>query len=81
MTGKVKEETIKEHYRKKELAKYGPGRPSSTDVWESREEKVEPGTAFRERYDPPNVSDEEWRALEIRNRRSVQEALAREKAT
>ncbi|KAK9779296.1 putative Early meiotic induction protein 1 [Seiridium cardinale] len=81
MSGKVKEEAIREHYRKKELQKYGPGRPNSTDVWESREQKVEPGTAFRERYDPPNMSDDEWWALEIRNRRAVQETLAKEKSS
>lgn len=79
MTGKMKEEAIQDHYRRKELAKYGPGRPSSQDVWESRDVKVEPGTAFTERYEPPSISDEEWWALEIRNRRAVQEALARER--
>lgn len=79
MTGKMKEEAIRDHYRAKELAKYGPGKPNSTDIWESRDVKVEPGTAFIERYDAPNISDEEWRTLEIRNRRAIQEALAKEK--
>lgn len=79
MTGKMKEGMIRDHYRAKELRKYGPGKPNSTDVWESREDKVEPGTAFTERYAPPNISDEEWRTLEIQNRRAVQDALAKEK--
>ncbi|OTA94048.1 hypothetical protein M434DRAFT_395122 [Hypoxylon sp. CO27-5] len=71
-----KEEAIRDHYRKKEYAKYfAPGRVSSTDVWEPRSEKVEPGTAFREPLDMPDVSDEEWRRREIERRRRVQEFL------
>lgn len=71
-----KEEAIRDHYRKKEYAKYfAPGRPSSTDVWEPRTEKVEPGSAFREPLDMPDVSDEEWRRREIERRRRVQEFL------
>ncbi|KAI0142423.1 hypothetical protein F4776DRAFT_611988 [Hypoxylon sp. NC0597] len=71
-----KEEAIRDHYRKKEYAKYfAPGRPSSADVWEPRTEKVEPGSAFREPLDMPDVSDEEWRRREIERRRRVQEFL------
>ncbi|KAI1408147.1 hypothetical protein F5Y13DRAFT_173096 [Hypoxylon sp. FL1857] len=71
-----KEEAIKDHYRKREYAKYfAAGRASSTDVWEPRTEKVEPGSAFREPLEMPNVSDEEWRRLEIERRRRVQELL------
>ncbi|ETS78866.1 hypothetical protein PFICI_08719 [Pestalotiopsis fici W106-1] len=79
MTGKLKEDAIRDHYRARELAKYGAGKPNSTDVWESRERKVDAGTAFTERYDPPTLSDEEWWAMEIRRRRAIQEALATEK--
>lgn len=74
-----KEEAIRAHYRAKEWAKYhAPGRTSSADVWEARTDKVEPGTAFRESLDMPDVSDEEWRRREIERRRQVQEMLSRE---
>ncbi|KAI1479514.1 hypothetical protein F4774DRAFT_127825 [Daldinia eschscholtzii] len=71
-----KEDAIKAHYRRKEFLKYhAPGRPSSTDVWQPREEKIPYDTAFRVPLDMPNVSDEEWRRLEIERRRKVQEQL------
>ncbi|KIL94808.1 hypothetical protein FAVG1_01739 [Fusarium avenaceum] len=41
-----RQKAIKEHYRAKEFIKYGPGKPSSEDVWESRDEKVLEGTTF-----------------------------------
>ncbi|KAI1869068.1 uncharacterized protein JN550_006055 [Neoarthrinium moseri] len=78
MGGPVKEEAVRDHYRQKELAKYGPGRPSSADVWEPRQEKVPVGSAFREKYEKPDISDEEWRVLEIQRRKAIQEALAAE---
>ncbi|ORY63980.1 uncharacterized protein BCR38DRAFT_343226 [Pseudomassariella vexata] len=79
-SGKIKEEAIKDHYRRKELSKYyGPGKPSSTDVWESREEKVPWDSEFRQSYPrQPDVSDEEWRIMEIERRRRAQEELDRE---
>lgn len=77
-SGPVKEAAIRDHYRRREWARYGPGRPSSTDVWTSRDEKVKPGEAFRERYDQPTISDEEWRVAEVERRLQVQEALAKE---
>ncbi|XXG97742.1 mitotic fidelity of chromosome transmission- protein [Hypoxylon texense] len=76
-----KEEAIRAHYRAKEWAKYhAPGRPSSTDVWDARDRKVEPGSAFREAVEvmPDDVSDEEWRRREIERRRQVQEMLRSE---
>ncbi|KAH8677739.1 hypothetical protein BX600DRAFT_506750 [Xylariales sp. PMI_506] len=76
LTGEPKAEAVRAHYRAKERAKYGPGHPSSTDVWEAREEKVAPGSVFQEAYESPDLSDEEWRTQEIRRRRAVQEALA-----
>ncbi|KAI0381533.1 hypothetical protein F5Y04DRAFT_254777 [Hypomontagnella monticulosa] len=73
-----KEEAIRAHYRAKEWAKYhAPGRASSADVWEPRAEKVERDTAFRERMEMPDVSDEEWRRMEIERRRRVQEQESR----
>ena len=47
-TGKSKEDMIRARYREKEWKKYGPGMPSSEDVWESRDRKVEPGSVFNE---------------------------------
>lgn len=44
--GEVKENMIREHYRNKELAKYGPGKPSSEDVWKERRTRVTPGEAL-----------------------------------
>ncbi|KAJ4271620.1 hypothetical protein NW762_000325 [Fusarium torreyae] len=43
-----REKAIREHYRAKEFTKYGPGKPSSEDVWESREDKLPVGTTFNE---------------------------------
>ncbi|KAI0131313.1 hypothetical protein F4814DRAFT_405641 [Daldinia grandis] len=75
-SGPQKEEAIRAYYRRKEYLKYhAPGRPSSVDVWEPRDEKVQPDTAFREHLDMPNISDEEWRRLEMERRRQVQEQL------
>ena len=77
-TGETKEEAIRDYYRQRELAKYyGPGKPKSTDVWEAREEKVAPGTAFQKKYEMPDISDEEWWQMEIEHRRKVQEELQR----
>ncbi|KAI0518458.1 hypothetical protein F5B22DRAFT_599278 [Xylaria bambusicola] len=77
-TGAVKEEAIKDYYRQKELRKYGPGMPNSTDVWEPRAERLPPGAAFQERYEKPDISDEEWRRLEIERRRMIQQKLREE---
>ncbi|KAI1649651.1 uncharacterized protein F4817DRAFT_331055 [Daldinia loculata] len=75
-SGPQKEEAIRAYYRRKEYLKYhAPGRPSSADVWQPRDEKVQPDTAFREHLDMPSISDEEWRRLEIERRRRVQEQL------
>jgi hypothetical protein len=46
-----RERAIREHYRAKEFTKYGPGKPSSEDVWESRGEKVPEGTFFTQSID------------------------------
>ena len=77
-SGAMKEEAIKDYYRQKELRKYGPGMPNSTDVWEPRTEKLPPGTAFQGRYEKPDISDEEWRRLEIERRRMIQQKLREE---
>ncbi|KXJ96860.1 hypothetical protein Micbo1qcDRAFT_155542 [Microdochium bolleyi] len=80
-TGEVKEEAIRDYYRQRELGKYyGPDKPNSTDIWEARAEKVEPGTAFRKTYVQPDISDEEWWQMEIEHRRKVQEELQRKDA-
>ncbi|KAL1836897.1 hypothetical protein VTJ49DRAFT_4525 [Mycothermus thermophilus] len=66
-------EAIKEHYRAKEARKYGGGKPSSEDVWESRDERVAPGTAFKQTFEPPIVDDEEFRREDLERRRRVRE--------
>lgn len=50
-SAEMREKAIKAHYRNKEYAKYGPGKPSSEDIWESRLEKVAPGSVFTEPID------------------------------
>ncbi|OTB03570.1 hypothetical protein M426DRAFT_321729 [Hypoxylon sp. CI-4A] len=73
-----KEDAIRDHYRRREYHRYfAPGRPSSADVWESRDGLVNPGDAFAEPLHMPDVSDEEWRRREIERRRLVQERLSR----
>ena len=63
--GKVKDDMIREHYRKKHLAKYGPGKPNSEDVWKERAERLPPGTAFTEPIEAPTVSDAEYQKWEM----------------
>ncbi|KAI1210662.1 uncharacterized protein F4807DRAFT_459502 [Annulohypoxylon truncatum] len=76
-----KEDAVRAHYRRKEYLKYfAPDRPSSADVWEPRDEKLEPGAAFAEPLEMPDVSDEEWRRQEIERRRRVREMLAKDEA-
>lgn len=76
-TGPVKDEMVREHYRKKDLLKYG-GKPNSEDVWISREEKVEPGSVFREPYVEENLSDEQWQLMEIARRKEIRKELGYE---
>ncbi|KAF5021995.1 hypothetical protein F66182_5952 [Fusarium sp. NRRL 66182] len=47
-SAEMREKAIRDHHRAKEFTKYGPGKPSSEDIWESRGEKVPIGTAFNE---------------------------------
>lgn len=77
-TGELKENMIREHYRNKEHAKYGPSKPSSEDIWESRARKVSPGSAFSEPVDEPVVDDHEWRKREAQRRREVRRGLGYE---
>lgn len=73
--GPVKENLVREHYRRREYEKYGPGRPSSEDIWESREEKLPYGTAFTETVEVPQVTDDEWRKSENDRRKTIREGL------
>ncbi|KAK2696464.1 hypothetical protein QWA68_004892 [Fusarium oxysporum] len=50
----MREKAIRDYYRAKEFTEYGPGKPSSEDVWESREDKVPEGTVFNEPVEPRN---------------------------
>lgn len=70
-TGALKENMVRAHYREKEHRKYGPGKPSSEDVWEARAERVPPGTAFIGSIEPPALSDDEWRSAGSDRRRAA----------
>jgi hypothetical protein len=74
----LRAEAVREHYRAKEEAKYGGGRPSSEDIWQSRDERVAPGTAFQASFDPPIADDAEYqrRDAEERRRRRAANELA-----
>jgi hypothetical protein len=53
---------IRAHYKRKSL-KYKIG-PSSEDIWESRDRRLEWGEAFSEPVEAPAGSDEEWNRRE-----------------
>ncbi|KAG8160304.1 hypothetical protein KVR01_009840 [Diaporthe batatas] len=72
--GPVKDNMIREHYRKKHLAKYGPGKPSSEDVWRERRERVPPGSAFSEQVEAPTVSDAEYQKWEMERMDRIRKA-------
>jgi hypothetical protein len=78
-TGDLKETMIKAHYRQKEFEKYGPGKPSSEDIWEGREERVAEGSVFSQTFDAPKEDDDEWRNKEIKRRSQVRQDLGIEK--
>ncbi|KAK3298046.1 uncharacterized protein B0H64DRAFT_136597 [Chaetomium fimeti] len=69
----LKAAAVREHYRLKEEAKYGGGRPSSEDVWASREERVAPGTAFQQRFEAPAIDDAELQRMDAERRRQIRE--------
>lgn len=73
--GKVKEDAIRDHYRKKELAKYGPGMPSSEDVWKERKELVKPGEAFTMPVEAPTVADAEHQRWEMERMERIRKGL------
>lgn len=73
--GKVKEDSIRDHYRQKELAKYGPGMPSSEDVWKEREEMVRPGEAFSMPVEAPTVGDAEFQKWEMDRMERIRKGL------
>ncbi|KAL7821043.1 hypothetical protein V8C26DRAFT_392325 [Trichoderma gracile] len=79
-SGPLKERAVRDHYRRKEYEKYyAPGARSSEDVWEARERKVEPGTAFAEAVEIATVDDNEWRRLEEERRKKIRQDLGFEK--
>lgn len=73
--GKVKEDSIREHYRQKELAKYGPGMPSSEDVWRERKELVKPGEAFSTPVEAPTLGDAEFQEWEMKRMERIRKGL------
>ncbi|KAL8365286.1 hypothetical protein RB595_004202 [Gaeumannomyces hyphopodioides] len=69
----------RERRREKDLARYGPGMPSSEDVWISRDRKVEPGTEF---ITPMPTAEQEagldsieWSRADNERRRKIREGL------
>ncbi|EHK15876.1 uncharacterized protein TRIVIDRAFT_40267 [Trichoderma virens Gv29-8] len=79
-SGTLKENAVREHYRRKEYEKYyAPGSRSSEDVWTAREHKVAPGTAFAEAVEIAKVDDNEWRRLEEERRKKIRQDLGFEK--
>lgn len=74
--GPVKDDMIREHYRKRHLAKYGPGKPSSEDVWRERRERVPPGTAFSEQVEAPTISDAEYQKWEMERMGKIRNGTA-----
>jgi len=70
---------IQEHYRAKEQEQYGSGRPSSEDVWESRKERVAPGTAFSVPFGEAKKAGEEgMERLDLERRRREREQWAKQ---
>ncbi|EHK46314.1 uncharacterized protein TrAtP1_005767 [Trichoderma atroviride] len=79
-SGTIKENAVREHYRRKEYEKYyAPGSHSSEEIWEAREHKVAPGSAFSEAIEIAQVDDDEWRRLEDERRRKIRQDLGYEK--
>lgn len=79
-SGTIKENAIREHYRRKEYEKYyAPGSHSSEEIWEARKHKVAPGSAFSEAIEIAQVGDDEWRRLEDERRRKIRQDLGYEK--
>jgi hypothetical protein len=75
-SGTIKENAVREHYRRKEYEKYyAPGTHSSEEIWEAREHKAAPGTAFSEAIEIAQVDDDEWRRLEDERRRKIRQDL------
>lgn len=74
--GRVKENMIRDHYRRKLLAKYGPGKPSSEDVWRERRERVPPGEAFATQVEAPQVSDAEYQKWEMERMERIRKGLS-----
>lgn len=73
--GKVKDDAIREHYRNKELAKYGPGKPSSEDIWRERKERVPPGEAFAVPVPAATRGDAELQKWEMERMESIRKGL------
>lgn len=74
--GPLKDNMIREHYRKKHLAKYGPGKPSSEDVWRERRERVPPASAFSEQVEAPTISDAEYQKWEMERMEKIRKGPA-----
>ncbi|PFH55265.1 hypothetical protein XA68_10230 [Ophiocordyceps unilateralis] len=77
-TGEQKATMIRDYHRAKELSKYGPGKPSSEDVWTSRLTLLPLGSAFSQPVNEPAVGDDQSRIMEAQRRREVRRELGYE---
>ena len=75
--GPMREDAIREHYRQKDRAKYGPGLPSSEDIWEARRERLPPGSAFSVPYQPPDETDEQFQQRQMEKFKRTRAELER----
>lgn len=83
LRGEAKEHAIRDHYRRREVERYGPGRPSSTDVWQERETRAPEGSLFAAR-NPwggglGGMSDETWRRITLDRKREWQRRVEEER--
>jgi hypothetical protein len=77
-TGQLKANMVRTHYRNKAHRKYGDGKPNSEDIWESRTEKLPPGSAFNVLVEAPTDGDHEWRRKEDERRKEVRKHTGNE---
>ncbi|TLD25093.1 hypothetical protein PspLS_05736 [Pyricularia sp. CBS 133598] len=79
--GDMRANAIRDRWRDKEERKYGPGMPSSEDVWRPRLKLLGPDEAFRDKIPEMDAEltqtedDLEWNRQETERRRVVREKM------
>lgn len=77
----MRSNAIRDRWRAREERKYGPGMPSSEDVWRPRLQLLGPGEAFSERIPeaPSDHNDDdddmEWSRRDLEQRRALREKM------